>query len=131
MEIPNGIHNCDIRYTSDTAIVTFFFVNHARVAVTFTLNKDAQCIEFAKWTGIEPCGARVWVPEHDQKVVIRNLKIIDVPGNPLLFSGYIDVSRRGASDSVECWRSHIAMNIELPCSSPNKSADDDEVLYLD
>jgi hypothetical protein len=123
MEIPPVIVACDIRYTDDAAHVTFFFENHMQVTITFTHgNKDAQNIVSTQWTDIEPASARVRTPAHNQKVVIGDLNIINVPGYPLLFCGHIDVSRRGASDSVECWRSHIAMNIELPCSPPDESA---------
>ena len=124
MEIHPAIVRCDIRYTDDAAHVTFFFANRTRVTITFTHgNKDAQNIVSTQWTGIEPASARVQTPEHDQKVVIGYLEIINVPEYPLLFHGYIDVLRRYTSeDSFECWRSQVAMNIEPSSSPPDESA---------
>jgi hypothetical protein len=111
-----------IDYTSTTARVSFFFSNLMRVTITFTLDKYAYTIEYSQWSDKESSSARMGVPELDQTVVIKDFRIGNVSGHPLQFHGHIDVSRRGPSDSVECWRSHIAMNIELPCSPPDESA---------
>lgn len=140
MDTPYAIRGCDISYpTFDTASVAFFFENYVRVTITFTHNNNAMYIVSTQWTGIELVGARVRVPERDQNVVIKNLTIDDVPGNPQLFSGHIEVLRRYQPDGFECTRTPVAMLIEPSCSPPEESAGDsaresadkDDVLVLD
>ena len=140
MDIPDAIWSCDISYpTVDTVRIVFFFKNNMRVAITFTHDNNAMYIVSTQWTDIEPVGARVRAPERDQNVMIENLKIVDAPGNPLLFTGHIDVSRRYLSESFECTRTPVTMLIEPSCSlsyeSANDSAieraDEDDVLVLD
>lgn len=140
MDIPDAIWSCDISYpTVDTVRIVFFFKNNMRVAITFTHDNNAMYIVSTQWTDIEPVGARVRAPERDQNVMIGNLKIVDAPGNPLLFTGHIDVSRRYRSESFECTRTPVAMLIEPSCSlsyesandSAIESADKDDVLVLD
>ena len=123
MDIPDAIWSCDISYpTVDTVRIVFFFKNNMRVAITFTHDNNAMYIVSTQWTDIEPVGARVRAPERDQNVMIGNLKIVDAPGNPLLFTGHIDVSRRYRSESFECTRTPVAMNIEPSSSPPDESA---------
>ena len=140
MDIPDAIWSCDISYpTVDTVRIVFFFKNNMRVAITFTHDNNAMYIVSTQWTDIEPVGARVRAPERDQNVMIENIKIVDAPGNPLLFTGHIDVSRRYLTESFECTRTPVAMLIEPSCSlsyeSANDSAierpDEDDVLVLD
>ena len=140
MDIPDAIWGCDISYpTVDTVCIVFFFKNNMRVAITFTHDNNAMYIVSTQWTDIEPVGARVRAPERDQNVMIKKLKIVDAPGNPLLFTGHIDVSRRYRSESFECIRTPVAMLIEPSCSPPyesagdsaRESADKDGVLVLD
>ena len=113
-----------IHYTSfTTAEVSIFFSNHMRVTITFTLDKYAYTIEYSQWSGREPSSARTGVPELNQTVVIKDLRIDNVSGQPSLFNGYIDVLTDVLTpDSVKCWRHCVAMNIELPCSPPDESA---------
>jgi len=123
MALPVAPLCCGIDYTSSTtAEVSIFFSNHMLVTITFTLDNSAHTIKYSQWSGIEPFSARTGAPELDQTVVIKDLRIDNVSGHPSLFSGYIDVSRRGTSDSVECWRSQVAMNIKPPSSPPDESA---------
>jgi hypothetical protein len=140
MDIPDAICGCDISYpTVDTVCIVFFFKNYMRVAITFTHDNNAMYIVSTQWTDIEPAGARVRAPDRDQNVMIENLKIVDAPGNPLLFTGHIDVLRRYLSESFECTRTPAAMLIESSCSPPyesagdsaRESADKDGVLVLD